>query len=93
MNNDAMKVFALSADQLKEASVAVLAALANLDSLTVDWQPITTAPREIECRCILGHKYSVVTGYWDGHGWRNERSCGMPYFEATHWKPLPAPPK
>lgn len=56
------------------------------------WQPIDTAPHEIEFRCLLSHKHSVVIGYWDGQGWRNERSAGLNYFPATHWKPLPDRP-
>jgi hypothetical protein len=57
-----------------------------------NWRKIETAPREVEFRCILGHGSSVVTGYWDGKGWRNERSAGLKYFPATHWMPLPDMP-
>lgn len=57
------------------------------------WRPIDTAPREIEFRCLLGHPYSVVTGYWDGKGWRNERGPHDSYFPATHWQTLPDRPQ
>lgn len=56
------------------------------------WYKIATAPREIEYRCLLAHEKSIVTGYWDGQGWRNERSAGLGYFPATHWQPLPPLP-
>lgn len=58
------------------------------------WQPIDTAPKAIEFRCLLAHQFSVVTGYWDGNGWVNERSRnGGRYYPATHWMPLPEGPK
>lgn len=56
------------------------------------WRTIDSAPRVLEFRCLLAHPFSVVTGYWDGEGWRNERSAIGGYFPATHWMPLPAPP-
>lgn len=56
------------------------------------WQPIETAPKQIEFRCLLAHRFSVVIGYWDGDGWRNERSHRGSYFEPTHWMPLPELP-
>jgi len=55
----------------------------------MEWRPVETAPKSLEFRCLLGHEYSVVTGYWDGEGWRNERSRVGSYFPATHWMPLP----
>jgi len=57
------------------------------------WQPIETAPREVEFRCLLAHKYSVVTGYWDGGKWVNERSPVGGEYLATHWMTLPQPPE
>ena len=57
------------------------------------WQTIETAPKEIEFRCLLGHRMSVVIGYWDGTGWVNERSRRGSYFLPTHWMPLPANPE
>lgn len=57
------------------------------------WQPIETAPREIEFRCLLAHEFSVITGYWDGEKWVNERSRHPFYsYPATHWMPLPDAP-
>ncbi len=64
----------------------------NHNSDQYGWHPITTAPHEIEYRCLLAHDQSIVTGYWDGQGWRNERSAGLGYFPATHWQPLPPLP-
>lgn len=59
-----------------------------------EWQPIETAPRDFEFRCLLSHGWSVVTGYWDGTGWVNERSpFPRRYYRATHWMPLPEPPE
>ncbi len=57
------------------------------------WQPIETAPRKVEFRCLLGHEHSVVTGYWDGAMWVNERSLLRSEFNPTHWMPLPEPPE
>ncbi len=56
------------------------------------WRPIETAPRKVEFRCLLGHEHSVVTGYWDGTMWVNERSLLRSEFNPTHWMPLPAAP-
>ncbi len=56
------------------------------------WRPIETAPRKVEFRCLLGHEHSVVTGYWDGTMWVNERSLLRSEFKPTHWMPLPAAP-
>lgn len=56
------------------------------------WQTIDSAPREIEYRCLVAHKFSVVTAYWDGERWRNERSPRGGYIEPTHWMPLPELP-
>lgn len=56
------------------------------------WEPIETAPKQIELRCLLAHQFSVVIGYWDGDGWRNERSRTFAYFQPTHWMPLPSVP-
>lgn len=56
------------------------------------WLPIETAPKGIEFRCLLAHENSVVTGYWDGTGWVNERSPSRSYFKASAWMPLPSAP-
>lgn len=71
----------------------VLAALATQPAPSPGgWQDISTAPKVIEFRCLLAHPYSIVTGYWDGDGWRNDRSAAGHHFPATHWQPLPAAP-
>jgi len=57
-----------------------------------EWQLIETAPREIEFRYLLAHRFSVVTGYWDGMAWINERSRRGSAFNPTHWMPLPTTP-
>ncbi len=58
-------------------------------------QPIETAPKDIEFRCLLSHGLSIVTGYWDGEKWVNERSRSWSAnrYDPTHWMPLPAAPK
>lgn len=58
----------------------------------MEWMPIESAPREVEFRCLIAHHCSVVTGYWDGEGWVNERSRSRQYYHPTHWMPLPPPP-
>ena len=80
----------LSRRQFYERAQEAANRLEGLDA--EKWMPIETAPREIEFRCLLGHSVSVVTGYWDGKGWVNERSRAGLYFPATAWMPLPPPP-
>lgn len=81
----------------KWQSIAMLQASPDTD-LSVSgeviggWRPIETAPRKVEFRCLLGHEHSVVTGYWDGAMWVNERSLLRSEFKPTHWMPLPAQP-
>lgn len=59
----------------------------------LEWRPIDSAPREVEFRCLLAHQFSVVTGYWNGEDWINERSAQASVFLATHWMHLPPPPE
>ena len=59
----------------------------------MEWEPMESAPNEIEVRVLLCNGFSVVTGYWDGKGWVNERSKRRIYYPAIRWMPLPKPPK
>ncbi|MBX4158866.1 DUF551 domain-containing protein, partial [Lactiplantibacillus plantarum] len=80
------------AERRRDVMLAALAAPASPLPEGGGWQDISTAPRKIEFRCLLAHPFSVITGYWDGEGWRNERSAAGHHFPATHWMPLPAAP-
>lgn len=57
------------------------------------WQPIETAPREIDVLCYLDRgRPPVVAGYFkDSGGWY---TYDEPYTRLwpTHWMPLPPPP-
>lgn len=61
----------------------------------VMWQPIETAPRD--GKEVLGYDRGVVSGmYWNGSQWEwtvlawSDETYGT---DATHWMPLPEPPK
>lgn len=72
-----------------------------------DWQPIETAPKNKHV-LLFGaqrepfncgvHYYDplVFSGYWDdidGAWCSSGSTAGGPFFHATHWMPLPPPPK
>lgn len=59
---------------------------------TTSWQPIETAPQELESRIIATNGLSVVTCYRCPLGWVNERSISAELYSATHWMLLPEPP-
>ena len=80
-------------------------ALAALRALPPDnWRPIATAPKDGEYMMIyigeLGRNSMTIIARWDDsysiHGlgghWK-PREGGQIGLEATHWRPLPAPPK
>jgi hypothetical protein len=59
-----------------------------------DWQPIETAPHEVNVLLGWWHK-----GKWESevgsatHGWRRGNVSNMSQHTwATHWQPLPSPP-
>lgn len=57
-----------------------------------EWMPIDTAPKEVEFRCLLSQGITVVTGYYNGEYWVNERSklkSPSNNYRPTHWMPLP----
>lgn len=70
-----------------------------------DWQPIETAPRDkhvllygtMRENSQIGCSGPIVfTGYWgeiDGAWCSTGTTFGGPFFDPTHWQPLPAPPQ
>ncbi len=61
------------------------------------WQPIETAPKEENCVLLFADGWGVHPGWWDSeHGWlacEEQGLTGGKFSEATHWMPLPNPPK
>lgn len=72
-----------------------------------EWRPIASAPKDGASLLLYGRqtqphpdvdhgpKSFVFTGYWDpiDDGWCSSSSTWQgPFFEPTHWMPLPAPP-
>jgi hypothetical protein len=71
----------------------------------MDWQPIETAPKDAPVllfgmtnpdeRMVRFKKPVVFSGYWES---LDEAWCAHgshwdgPFFQPTHWMPLPAPP-
>lgn len=71
-----------------------------------EWKPIETAPKDAavllfgktapEERMVICSKPVVFSGYWSR---LDESWCASgshwdgPFFEPTHWMPLPEPPK
>ncbi len=59
-----------------------------------EWQPIETAPKDgkrILTFRYLGDGYKVRVAYYTKGVWRNAQ--GHNPLNATHWMPLPEPPK
>ena len=65
-----------------------------------DWQPIETAPKDIELILLYQDGYGVRAGYWDDV--TSDVPCWFAAetqlitagkFRPTHWMPLPAAPK
>ncbi len=56
------------------------------------WRPIEEAKLSIGYRCLLCNGITVVTGYWGGSRWVNERSGIGSTYPATHFMPIPQPP-
>ena len=61
----------------------------------VTWQPIETAPKTGISVLLWDETLEECTSGWyrvnhTGDQWRNENDLGI---EATHWMPLPNPPK
>jgi len=65
----------------------------------VNWQPIETAPKG-DAPILIGHSLfkgrclQFTTAFWSGAGWVSH--YGTPAEQgtkATHWMPLPPPPK
>lgn len=70
------------------------------------WQPIKTAPKDGSSVLLYGiqephelikcDKPIVFSGYWDltDDAWVSSGSTWTgPFYEATHWMPLPEPPE
>ena len=58
------------------------------------WQPISTAPRDgSEYLAYNGKQYCIC--HWSDMKWANPEAQPMvfPMNDATHWMPLPSPPK
>ena len=62
-----------------------------------EWQPIETAPKDGSTILIATHSYEggVMMAAWasDVPTPAFVDEVGDSYFDATHWMPLPAPPR
>lgn len=70
-----------------------------------DWQPIDTAPKDKHILLFgmqrpMPQLYAkipqVFSGYWDNidEAWCSDGSTWEgPFYDPTHWMPLPEPPK
>lgn len=62
-----------------------------------DWQDIATAPKDEDVLLLWAEGWGVQPGYWDDDAqlWRAVETQGLTggRHPATHWKPLPAPPR
>ncbi len=57
------------------------------------WQPIETAPKVEDTVILIWPRDNEhATASWDGHRWC-VCCCGQSAWDATHWMPLPEPPK
>lgn len=64
--------------------------------LVPQWQPIETAPKDGRSMVVYDDMYDVGTARWNGHRFEYDfDDGGMSYHpcDATHWMPLPSPPK
>lgn len=61
------------------------------------WQPIATAPMDGSSIVLWSPKYGIIHAFWQDR-WEvshnNSDGYGDPDLsDATHWRPLPTPPK
>ena len=54
------------------------------------WYPIETAPKDGSL--ILMFDGCIIMAWWDD-GWYSDEYCPPQIIRATHWMPLPEPPK
>lgn len=61
------------------------------------WQPIETAPKDFSCVILCGKDGYVACGSWSEFAQRwctsFENEACYEAIDATHWQPLPEPPK
>ena len=58
----------------------------------VEWQPISTAPKD-GTSVLLFTVDGVMEGYFCHGSWQNYVRGGPAEYFPTHWQPLPTPPK
>jgi len=56
------------------------------------WQPIETAPKDGKEILIHWGNKLMDNGYWNGMYWSIDENQDY-YIDASHWMPLPQPPK
>ena len=59
----------------------------------LSWQPIDTVPKSCESVMLCGPDGEQVVGYWNNHYGHGVVDFNGASFHATHWMPLPEPPK
>lgn len=65
---------------------------AGEEVLTMEWQPIETAPKD---KLLLGYAEGMMRlVMWENGGWLQVgATIEQGWFKPTHWMPLPDPPK
>lgn len=93
MRNEGWMITGVTEQRLRECTErATKAALQSLgDEWCLGWQPIETAPRDIEL--LLGWWRCWPEKMWESaSGLAGSTKGGWLHGQATHWQPLPRPP-
>ena len=81
-------------DECRDITCNVMAALGDDDAFPT-WQPIETAPKDWS-DILIWSQDGICVGFWDEslEDWVSDLRKGQQWvYGATHWMPLPAPPK
>lgn len=63
--------------------------------LQVGWQPIETAPKDVQVLLYNPRTYSqeIIIGYWGRDRWEAPDGDSIVVLDPTHWMPLPDAPQ
>ncbi len=83
---------ATSACNLSAIACNLFLAWSRWGMMTMEWQPIETAPRD---DLLLGYAEGMMRlVMWENGGWLQVgATIEQGWFKPTHWMPLPDPPK
>lgn len=96
----------VACDELSDAMQTIYATLTEPTELraAMTWQPIDTAPKDgtkvllgrFVLNCPEGKNGRMAVDFWhtvNPHGYEGWGKFNTRYWPATHWQPLPTPPK